>query len=423
LDSLNNSSRFYEVIASAILGTRANTDYIGNVFDNTLYYDALMIVKTHRSSQKKERNSTYGAPSIMVPFTYDRMVSTICLLFAHNTQHSFLTFTQLVIQSKWSIIFDFALEFHCCVRELKARDVMEYILFVICCTDISLVAEIMRCILATDTIATKDQLDAVGLYAVMTTKAKAVTITTTTTTTYNRSLLHGHVDLTSDQLLKLCQEATKSYNKKNRKDVGGICFNIFEQVTDKSFASATGIDFDTTMAKDFIQLTGLFGLIPLECMTWATVLSKEDSLSKTITDLSDIEDLEGQRKLFHELKVFLKKYVSAQATDALMENILKAYEINEAGDEAARLSQDVYFYQPHRKQPQHFFRLKLGSKWELRILRNRILGNPKTSRTVTLTRWMDEGDYLHWVRQDGMIVKDSQLVMHQALRDEFFEAL
>jgi len=184
------------------------------------------------------------------------------------------------------------------------------------------------------------------------------------------------------------------------------CLELYENLL--SLESISSVISTTAAAQAFIQGASMFGLLPLECMNWSSVICDGDSLAFNIRKLEGKEKLTEQRKSFHSIVQSLK-HISPQATEVFAENVLKATEM-------PNCCRDAYFYLPHKRRMQHFYRLKKTSYWELLLLRLRQSSRRGKSKTQSLTRWKDgETQLIHWVKIDGKLQKESKLKIPEAL--------
>ena len=300
------------------------------------------------------------------------------------------------------------------MSELRVSDILQYIVFIIMCrwsprtTPTTLAAESMILILNSTTKLNYPSLNTdTGFYDMLVANVPAD----------ERCFLSDKKEVSQivDALFSWCQSKATTKDVKHNKGKGykSPCvksLTLYEELL--NLRPSTNFEFDTKMAQEFIQAASLFGLLPLGCMNSSCIVSEQDDISLNIAKLTGETDLARQREIFDSTVTFLKKRISSQATEVFIENITKV-------QLAPDYTKDAYYYLPHKRRAQYFYRLKKGSSWELKILRDP--ASTKLSKTVTLTKWKDgDSKFIHWVKRDRL-EKDSKLKIPSHLYNEFFK--
>mmetsp|Transcript_15718 Transcript_15718/g.22905 ORF Transcript_15718/g.22905 Transcript_15718/m.22905 type:complete len:1233 (+) Transcript_15718:117-3815(+) len=366
LDKIAGESTIASTIASKTKDIKNERNYDRNIFDRKRIDDFNTRIETQLLEVGKEKRAMYKAPHHYVPSAYDPM-------------------------SKWSGFLDFVLHFHCQVRDLTAMDAIEFSLLAALSAKKPMVfGEIMRRIFAVD----EHERDRIMQHGFLE-RAQSIAVTLGAKPWFTRSI--------QDNLLWILDECNAAFADPNTRDLKIFC-GTFASDMMKMFNEFMDID----IAYDFVQFSSLLGLLPLQCMTWAVSLPKEDN---------------HEENIYKILKMYQKK-ISKDVTAPIIQrmwesergekNIVlspKASPIDlETGDNVGDM--DVYFYHPHVQQSQNFYRVK-GACQELQILTE---VKDKASSEFA-TDWkrggaMKEPPSLHW----DLTLNSKTLHMHTCLK-------
>ncbi len=385
---LGRNQDLVRIVVHAILNVRGKRDYIGNIFDATNSVDAL--------------NKIWGTTTfISVPSAYDRM-------------------------SQWSIVLDCIFEYHCNVEKLSTRHLLEYILFIVF-DEVSNVDvyTVMRFMLTKNLPSIAIELEN-GMYRRMILAAKSLGI-------LSKGKFDNITDLESNllKLLNWCNEVgsffytQKCAGKRADAVINKMCLSFLKNLMHIGEDGIDGAIVDVVTGKTIIQLAALFGLIPLRCATWSSVVSAEDQLSKAMSHFNGLSDIEKQRKEFDDLVSVMRRNISVQVTGSIIENILLIHTGENAVATGSRISGgrntvwfscfDYYFRHSYGEQNQtkvqNFYRLKFGREWEIQILSD--------GKNKSLTKWkyrkqsFGTGSHIYWstVNKDHTLDLESKLMI------------
>lgn len=213
--------------------------------------------------------------------------------------------------------------------------------------------------------------------------------------------------------------STRGHLSKMKKDTTKIrqivesCDDLLQGLISDS-DQCTHLQLKLQEGKDFIHLAAIFGLLPLECIAWASV-HPFDKLSEKITELNGAKDIQRQRDLFQYTSRYLVKKISIQSTGTLLQNILLSHD-------GPNLQPHYYYYHPHRSAIQHFYRVKKEAQWELQMLRSSPFEWKSCHpRTTTVTKWNSDDDtFMKWLLIDDKITCKSSLVVPNEFKKLFF---
>ncbi len=388
--SVGRNEQLVKVVVDAMSDIRGERDYIGNIFDAA---DSLEVLN------KRGWGGTDAESNVItLPSAYD-------------------------IMSRWSCILDFMFEYHCSIKKLNVQHVLEYILFIVF-DEISVIhaAAVIRKIFTAKLSYPPEKLPGGGIYRRMIAIAKNLNIMSVGKFE-NKKHRKGNIK----KLLALCNEASISLHEQKCAGEGKeaaidmTCRLLLTKLMQGGRRRIRGVDVTLEMGKKFIQLGSLLGLIPLRCVTWASVTCTDDRLSKVLGRFDGLSDIETQRKEFDGLVSAIRKKISNQVSGSVIEHILLVHAEKEAT--AARTGDttrcnmdsscnDHYFRHTHRNQQkiQDFYRLKYGSEWEIQML---IDGK---SKTVTNWKHKQADSYLYWeTKNDYTMDLDSRLIMSEEM--------
>jgi len=243
---------------------------------------------------------------------------------------------------------------------------------------------------------------------------------------------HSSIDPTVDGILAYCNSIgihAPEAKKHTAVQIDDACCRFRELLVGGGF----GFLLERKEAVDFIQLTAIFGFIPIYYLMWFPHLGTSNG--PDIDELAKYSSCLEERKKLRLNLVRITTSKISPVTGSFLSNILATYgnDKDDGNGNDAHLAGHYYYFQRHRNSMQHFYRVKVPTpgKWLIEMLRDpKRLENPNSKKLVVLTDWRGAGcekeKFMYWKREGddgfgfGFIEKTSILVIPDSLKREFF---
>jgi hypothetical protein len=247
---------------------------------------------------------------------------------------------------------------------------------------------------------------------------------------------HSSIDPTVDGILAFCNSIgihAPKKNKNNDLQIDDSCCSFRELLVGGGFGFLL---LGRKEAVDFIQLTAIFGFIPIYYLMWFPHLG---SNGPDVDELVQYSSCPKERKALQLDLVRITTSKISPVTGPFLSNILATHGNGNDNDDGngndAHLARHYYYFQRHRNSMQHFYRVKVPTpgKWLIEMLRDpKRLKNPNSKKSVVIADWRGTGgekeEFMYWERVGddglgiglGVIEKTSILVIPDCLQREFF---